>query len=298
MTYAVGASPAKIERIANLSRLGATVRILLENVAQARLVDDTCRSIGVDLETLIEIDCDGMRAGLHSDSKTLTALASAIAGSSNLSLEGILTHGGGSYYSKTPADIESMAEQERAAAVHAASRLRECGHRCEVVSVGSTPTAHFATNLDGVTEVRAGVYMFNDLVMVSLGVCALDDIAISVATTVIGHQEDKGWVLVDAGWMALGGSRLDGEGPPCGYGVVCRPDGVVTDDFYVISVNQEHGIVARRDGGPISTTEFPIGSLLRVLPVHACATAAMHDHYHVVDASNEVVDRWDRCRGW
>ncbi|MCC5389270.1 amino acid processing protein, partial [Staphylococcus aureus] len=57
-------------------------------------------------------------------------------------------------------------------------------------------------HLEGVTEVRAGVYVFFDLVMHNVGVCAMDEIALSVLTTVIGHQPDKGWVIVDAGWMA------------------------------------------------------------------------------------------------
>src|SRR5215831_7006207 len=84
------------------------------------------------------------------------------------------------------------------------SRLRNRNGRaaCASVSVGSTPTALSARHLEGVTEVRAGVYVFFDLVMHNVGVCSLDDIALSVVTTVIGHQPEKGWVIVDAGWMA------------------------------------------------------------------------------------------------
>src|SRR3546814_15707219 len=84
-----------------------------------------------------------------------------------------------------------MAEQERAGAVHAAQRLRSAGFAAPVVSVGSTPTAHFARSLEGVTEVRAGVYVFFDLVMSGLGVCAESDIALSVLCSVIGHQKEK-----------------------------------------------------------------------------------------------------------
>jgi D-serine deaminase-like pyridoxal phosphate-dependent protein len=96
-----------------------------------------------------------------------------------------------------------MAEQERSRCVHAAQRLRAAGLPCAEVSVGSTPTALSAQQLDGVTEVRAGVYVFHDLVMLGWACAAVDEIALSVLTTVIGHQEDHGWVLVDAGWMAM-----------------------------------------------------------------------------------------------
>ena len=72
-----------------------------------------------------------------------------------------------------------------------------------MVSVGSTPDGALRRDLTGVTEVRAGVYVFFDLVMVGLDVCGLDEIALSVLVTVIGHQEEKGWLVTDAGWMAL-----------------------------------------------------------------------------------------------
>jgi len=45
--------------------------------------------------------------------------------------------------------------------------------------------------------------MFFDLFMAGLGVCQLDDIALSVLTSVIGHQPEKGWIITDAGWMAM-----------------------------------------------------------------------------------------------
>ena len=103
--------------------------------------------------------------------------------------------------------LVAFAEQERSRCVRAAERLRAAGLPCPVVSTGSTPTALSAHSAAGVTEIRAGVYAFHDLVMAGLGVCRTDDIALSVLTTVIGHQVDKGWVLVDAGWMALSRDR-------------------------------------------------------------------------------------------
>jgi threo-3-hydroxy-D-aspartate ammonia-lyase len=112
-----------------------------------------------------------------------------------------------SYDCRTPTELQAMAEQERAGCVRAAQRLRDAGLPCPVVSVGSTPTALSATDLAGVTEVRAGVYAFMDLVMANVGVCTPQDVALSVLATVIGHQADKGWALVDAGWMAMSRDR-------------------------------------------------------------------------------------------
>src|SRR4029079_5993168 len=119
----------------------------------------------------------------------------------------VMAHAGSSYECDDPESLKKAAEQERSGTVRAAQRLRDAGLPCPVVSVGSTPTALAAQQLAGVTEVRAGVYVFFDLVMHNVGVCALDDIALSVLTTVIGHQEEKGWAIVDAGWMAMSRDR-------------------------------------------------------------------------------------------
>src|SRR5690606_16930690 len=113
----------------------------------------------------------------------------------------------------------------------------------------STPTAHFAENLEGVTEVRAGVYAFFDLVMAGLGVCTLNDIALSVLATVIGHQHDRGWIMVDAGWMAMSRDRgTASQQIDQGYGVVCDLQGKPFGDLIMTQANQEHGILALRPG--------------------------------------------------
>src|SRR5690606_35560817 len=120
-----------------------------------------------------------------------------------MKLGGVMTHAGSSYDFDTPQALTAIPEQERLACVYAAERLRAANLPCPVVSVGSTPTALSAVRLDGVTEVRAGVYVFFDLVMHNVGVCSTDDIALSVLTTVIGHQIEKGWAIPDARCMAM-----------------------------------------------------------------------------------------------
>jgi D-serine deaminase-like pyridoxal phosphate-dependent protein len=130
-------------------------------------------------------------------------------------------------------------------------------------------------------------------------VCRTDDIALSVLCSVIGHQPEKGWIITDAGWMALSRDRgTAAQKIDQGYGVVCDIEGHPLDGFIVTSANQEHGIVSRRDGGAIDGSQFPIGTLLRVLPNHACATAAQHAAYQVVSGSVEIDAVWPRFSGW
>src|SRR5690606_760356 len=114
----------------------------------------------------------GHRSGVVPDASLLLDIAAHLSPSAEAGsawLAGVMTHAGASYDCASIAEIEAMAEQERAGAVRAAQRLRDAGFSSPTVSVGSTPTAHFARSFDGVTEVRAGVYVFFDLVMHGLG---------------------------------------------------------------------------------------------------------------------------------
>jgi D-serine deaminase-like pyridoxal phosphate-dependent protein len=299
--YAVGIAPNKLAHAAALRASGVDLTLLLDNAAAVEAVASAAAAHGSEFPVMIEIDTDGHRAGLKPDDPGVAALARVIHERSGVRLNGVLTHAGGSYDRPGEAAISEVAEGERHGAVTAAERIRAAGLDCPEVSVGSTPTAMFARSLEGVTELRAGVYMFFDLVMAGLGVCRIEDIAVSVLGTVIGHQPDKGWAMVDAGWTALSRDRGTAEqAVDQGYGLVCDIDGRVMDDLIVAGVNQEHGVIARRDPGrPLSAAELPVGTQVRILPNHACATASQHQGYLVVDGpSRAVVANWRRINGW
>jgi D-serine deaminase-like pyridoxal phosphate-dependent protein len=295
LLYAVGLAPNKFERAAALSRTGVKLTVLVDSVAMATAFRVFCRAQGLAVPVMIEIDTDGHRAGLSPDSAELLRAAAVLAEGELFG--GLLTHAGRSYDSKDQAEIKNWARAERAGITEAAARLRREGHAVPLVSLGSTPTALFAESFEGVDEVRAGVYCFFDLVMAGLGVCAVEEIALSVLVSVIGHQPDKGWLVTDGGWMALSRDRgTAGQRVDQGYGLVCDVRGV-PGELVVLDANQEHGIVAAREG-VLDVRDHPVGSLLRVLPNHACATAAQHAGYHVVGPDGELEAHWERLNGW
>ncbi|WP_372023939.1 alanine racemase [Tistrella mobilis] len=296
--YAVGITPAKLGRVQALRAKDCDLAVILDSAEQAQAV--AAASAGASpIPVLIEIDCDGKRAGLAPDAAEIIEIGH-ILHEGGADLRGVMTHAGGSYDVSGADAHAAFAEHERRAVVTAANRLRAAGLPCPVVSVGSTPTALAARDLAGVTEVRAGVYVFFDLVMAGIGVCAVDDIALSVATTVIGHRPDRGWTLVDAGWMALSRDRgTAGQAVDQGYGLVLTADGRVIPDLIVTGANQEHGILALRPGAAATPPELPVGTLLRILPNHACATAAQFDAYHVIPADAHAAPAiWPRFGGW
>ena len=83
-----------------------------------------------------------------------------------------------------------------------------------------------------------------------------------------------------------------------GYGLVCDVEGRILPDLIVSGANQEHGIVAHRSGHPARMLDVPVGTLLRILPNHACATAAQHERYHVLGVAGEIERVWPRFNGW
>jgi D-serine deaminase-like pyridoxal phosphate-dependent protein len=297
--YAVCIAPAKLDRALALRRRGCALTILIDSTAAAQAVADKGRIENHAFDVMIEIDTDGHRAGVRPEDTALLDIGTVLQ-RGGTALKGVMTHAGSSYALDTPEALQRLAEQERSGCVRAAERLRAAGLPCAEVSVGSTPTALSARHLDGVTEVRAGVYVFFDLVMVNVGVCGLEDVALSVLTTVLGHQASKGWIIVDAGWMAMSRDRgTQGQKIDYGYGAVCDTEGRVLDGLVMAEANQEHGIVFRRDGiaDPHVVDRFPIGTRLRVLPNHACATGAQFSDYHAV-APDGATQTWRRFDGW
>jgi D-serine deaminase-like pyridoxal phosphate-dependent protein len=299
ITYAVGLAPEKIGRACGLAARGVDLSVLIDSAEQARALAEAAQDGSMMPAVLIEIDCDGHRGGLLPEDPAIIEIA-GILSSGGVELRGVLTHAGESYSARGGVGLPEAAEGERAAAVAAAEVLRRNGHAAPVVSVGSTPTAHFAGNLDGVTEVRAGVFMFFDLVMHGIGVCAIDDIALSVLATVIGHRPEKGWILIDAGWMALSRDRGTQRHPiDQGYGLVCDVDGTPWPDLLVDDASQEHGVIKVRPGSAATLPDLPLGSRVRILPNHACATGAQHEAYHVIESgSRAIAATWPRMRGW
>jgi D-serine deaminase-like pyridoxal phosphate-dependent protein len=189
-----------------------------------------------------------------------------------------------------------IAEAERAGVTRAADRLREAGHEIPIVSMGSSPTALHAENLNGISEVRAGVYMFGDLFQAEIGTHDLDSIAVTVLTSVIGRR--PGRLLVDAGGLALSKDHSTEAAPKdYGYGLVLNIAGRrAFGDTIVRRVYQEHGVIEAEPGQRL---DLPVGGKLRIAPNHTCMTAAAHDRYYVVeDGGDDIVAIWTRVNGW
>jgi len=132
--------------------------------------------------------------------------------------------------------------------------LERAGHEVAVVSAGSTLTARYLSAADGITEIRPGTYVYNDLRTLSCWACTPEEIAATMLATVVSADGER--VTIDAGSKTLTTTTA----PDYGSGHLAgRPDSAFT------RVSEEHGVLSV-PGSPV----LRVGDRVRILPVHAC----------------------------
>jgi D-serine deaminase-like pyridoxal phosphate-dependent protein len=140
--------------------------------------------------------------------------------------------------------------------------------------------------------------MFGDLFQSAINSCTLDDLALTVLASVIGHRKEQGLLLLDAGALALSKDRSTAQtDEDAGFGLVWDIDGRASFGVARVErVSQEHGLAVCQGHWPWD--KLPIDTRVRIAPNHACLTAAAHDRFRVVDGGREVIAEWRRCGGW
>ncbi|MED5330420.1 MAG: alanine racemase [Planctomycetota bacterium] len=294
ITYAVSIVPDRFLQASSLARRGLDLKIITDNPSVTQDLAHFMSRENSPLTLLVEIDSGEHRTGVDPQGDDLVKIARLVDQCPSLRFGGLLTHAGHSYKCSDPSEIVTTAEDERRIAVESARRLTQENIACSEISIGSTPTCTNAQSAKGVTEWRPGVYMFGDLAQVALTSCTLDDIALSVLTTILAVRPEEGRLIIDGGGLAMSKDM----GKDVGYGLVNTLDGTATiPGLHLAEVHQEHGEL--RSNGQVDFSRFSVGDKLRILPHHACMTAAMHDRYHVVEGNRpEIVEVWDRANGW
>ena len=296
--YAVCVIPKKLNRLNFIQqKYSCMVRMVIDSVFVAQEILNYSKLHNANFEILIEIDCGEGRSGLFHQDQKIRDISRVFAEYEQTNLIGVLTHAGHSYSTKDKNEILSISNIERAEVLASIKNFSNFDKMSPVISVGSTPTMFLASNLDGISEIRAGIYMFWDLAQASRGICKIEEIAISVLASVIGHNHQRKRIIIDAGSLALSKDvSANNFMKEAGFGLVCNPDtGIPFDGLNVSEVHQEHGSI------DVQTTDwfenFPIGSLVRILPNHACLTCAAHEKYNVLE-NEQITESWSRTNGW
>jgi D-serine deaminase-like pyridoxal phosphate-dependent protein len=254
---------AKLDRLRALMER-ANVRVSLDSVEIAEGIGRVGRALGRDVDVLVEVDTGLHRLGRPPGPPTVE-LVDVVVRVPGVHVTGLLTHAGHAYRSADERELRAAAEREGRDLVATAELCAERGIRLSEISVGSTPTARIVACVDGVTEIRPGTYVFNDVQQMRLGVANEATCAARVLATVISRP-DAGRFVLDAGTKAF--TSDGGDGPPFpGRGVVAgRPD--LRLDF----MNEEHAVGQIEGEG-----DLRIGERLEVIPLHVCSTVNMFD---------------------
>ena len=296
--YAVCIIPKKLKRLNFIQqKYSCMIRMVIDSVFVAQEILNYSKLHNANFEILIEIDCGEGRSGLFYQDQKIRDISRVFAENDQTNLIGVLTHAGHSYSTKDKNEILSISNIERAEALASIKNFSNFNKMSPVISVGSTPTMFLASNLDGISEIRAGIYMFWDLAQASRGICKIEEIAISVLASVIGHNHQRKRIIIDAGSLALSKDvSANNFMKEAGYGLVCNPDtGIPFDGLNVSEVHQEHGSIDLESKDWFEN--FPIGSLVRILPNHACLTCAAHEKYNVLE-NEQITESWSRTNGW
>lgn len=261
-------TPSKLERAVRLSS-GISLILGIDSLEGATLLAELAEREGVRMNVRLEVDTGMRRTGVLYDHAV--ELASRIVQFRSLHLKGIYTYRGAMLQGAPTLDLAQAGAEEGRLMAALAERMRAAGIPVEDVSVGSTPTAAYAAQVPGVTEIRPGTYVFQDRMQTQFGVCKPEDWAVSVRVTVISRPSPD-LAIIDGGSKTFATDIQPNTDPLrlIGYGQVLE-----LEDALFERLSEEHGML--RLGPSAQASGLHVGDVLHVVPNHVCSTVNLHN---------------------
>jgi D-serine deaminase-like pyridoxal phosphate-dependent protein len=284
------AFPVNLREIVVINELAARVRLhlLVENLAA---IDFLAAHLTAPVAVWIEVDAGYRRSGvLWSDGDALTSLAGRIGACERMTLQGLLTHDGGTYAARTHAEIADAYATTVGRLNHARNLLTDHGCLGLEISIGDTPACSVLDDFGAVDEMRPGNFVFYDWMQVEIGSCTWDDVATVVACPVVAIHPERNDVILYGGAVHLSKESLRRADGSLNFGaVVYLEDGgwsAPIPGAWVRSISQEHGIVHADDAAFAELVQrVQVGGLLGIVPIHSCLTADLLKHYLTLDGA-------------
>lgn len=241
----------KLDRLAPLLRAGGLTLVsdspeITENYRQL------AESNNCAIPVILEIDTGMDRAG--ADPRKVTSLALEIARTEGLHFRGIMTHAGHAHDATDQAGIEKIARLEASIMGRTREELELAGLDVEVVSAGSTITSSYLRGSDGITEIRPGTYIYNDLRTLGRYACTPEAMAATAMATVVSINNDR--ITLNSGSKTLTSTK-DGQ---YGYGAV-----IDDSEAQWLRLSEEHATLRIGSG-----VKYSVGDRVQLLPVHVC----------------------------
>lgn len=278
------ATELKFDRAKRLIRRGARVRFSTDDLGAAESFARSLLRDGLSADLLVIVDTGYERCGVDPDASV--ELAAQLAGLEGVRFKGILTHEGHAVGAPGDEGLRAASRDAGTQMHRAAQAIRARGIAVDTVSVGSTATTKHTVSVDGITEVRPGIYPFNDLGQLRRGTVSIEQCAARVLATVVSHPAPDRAIL-DAGSKSLGQDLLgiwfaDGD---TDHGLVLGlPEG-----WRLHQLSEEHGWLRWKGGG--DPPPLRIGQRVQILPNHICSV------FHALGESM-VVERGKHVATW
>ena len=252
---------------------------IVDHPEVARAWSEAMRKTGREVDVLVKVDVGFHRCGIDPEAAGAADFVAMVAGLPGLRFRGLLSHAGQAYGAASEQEICGIAVAEARMLTSLAADVAARGVPVAEISVGSTPTARFSVDRDGITELRPGNYIYFDRTQVGLGAADWTDCALTVLARVVSTPAaDR--VILDCGSKTLTNDAARGFSPRPGYGAVMDSlDATAPNEALAIErLSEEHANV-RRTGG----RTFAPGDLVRVVPNHSCVVSNLVDSAWFVD---------------
>lgn len=260
---------SKIERAIYLSKKIHLV-IGVDSLEGAKKLSEMARLHSNTINVRLEIDTGLKRTGVLYEHAI--KLACEIKKLKNLHLDGIYTFRGSILNGQQTLDRKQAGFEEGKLMVSLANEMKKEGIDIKEVSVGSTPTAEYAAEVKGITEVRPGTYVFFDKMQEKMGVCTLEECAATILTSIVSRPSSD-LMIIDGGSKTFATDVQPNIAPLYleGFGHIVNHSGAVLE-----RLTEEHGMVKVE-----KHSSFKLGDTIQVIPNHICSTVNLHNKVYL-----------------
>jgi D-serine deaminase-like pyridoxal phosphate-dependent protein len=255
----------KIERLIALGGQSPGVAIVVDQQQNVIDLNDAAATAGVRLTVLVDLNVGTDRTGVAMGPEAVK-LAQAVVRSPALKFGGLQAYAGRAQHVPGWENRRhvSLGIMERAVAVR--RQLEAQGIEVPVLSGGGTGTYDIDIDLDGLTDLQAGSYLFMDVNYRRVGGRAgtvFEEFkpALLVLATAIS-QPARGMITVDAGFKAF---ATDAE----------EPEPLDRSGIRYSWAGDEHGILHFMEPGK----KVSIGDKVLLIASHCDPTVNLYDHY-------------------
>ena len=255
----------KLDRLQKLAKK-ITIRTIADSLTVARGLSEIGELTNNKIEVLIEIDGGSHRGGVQSGEDTLD-FARNLLKLPGIEFKGLFTYVGQIYALATEEAVKYETLREANLLIENKKLLQSNSIDVEITSGGSTLSSYHAEQLKGISESRAGNYVFGDINAIAHNIYLPEECALRICSTIVSIPL-SGHATIDAGSKTLT-SDLSVAGNNHGF-IIGYPD------VEIVQLNEEHGYLKYDP----EKNNFEVGDQVEIVPNHSCVIPNLNESVH------------------